>query len=230
MSENSTLRIHATLRPHAEEQPKQPIKIEPAKAQRTKRRRVKPRMTRTDRLLRNSAMACAMLLGVLALGNVDQPWAKKASDTVEKALTMRIDLDESIGALEFVKNVMPESALVFMNLSGKAALEKPVDGPVAHAWSSLQPWVMFNCGENTPVKAIGDGTVTAVSPLSDGKFGVLVDHGDGVESLYAQLTKVDVASGDSVERGQAIGTGSDVVYFEYRQNGESMDPAAEMGL
>ena len=230
MSDNSTLRIHATLRPHAEEQPKQPIKIEPTRAQRPRRRRVKPRMTRTDRLLRNSALACAMLLGVLALGNVDQPWAKKASDTVERALTMRIDLDESIGALEFVRNVMPESALVFMNLSGKTALEKPVDGPVAHAWSNLQPWVMFNCGEYTSVKAIGSGTVTAVSPLSDGKYGVLVDHGDGVESLYAQLTKVDVASGDSVERGQAIGTGSDVVYFEYRQNGESMDPAAEMGL
>ena len=93
MSENSTLRIHATLRPHVEEQPRQPIRIEPAKAQRSKRRRVRPQMTRTDRLLRNSALACAMLLGVLALGNVDQPWAKKASDTVERALTMRIDLD-----------------------------------------------------------------------------------------------------------------------------------------
>ena len=125
---------------------------------------------------------------------------------------------------------MPESALVFMNLSGRTALEKPVDGPVAHAWSSLQPWVMFNCGENTPVKAISSGTVTAVSPLSDGKYGVLVDHGDGVESLYAQLTRVDVASGDSIERGQALGVGGDGLYFEYRHNGESVDPSAEMGL
>ena len=230
MSENSTLRIHAALRPHVEELPRQPIRIEPARAQRPKRHRVKPRMTRTDRLLRNSALACAMLLGVLALGNVDQPWAKKASDTVERALTMRIDLDESIGALEFVRNVMPESALVFMNLSGKAALEKPVDGPVAHAWSNLQPWVMFNCGENAPIRAIGGGTVTAVSPLSDGKYGVLVDHGDSVESLYAHLTKVDVASGDAVERGQTLGTGGDGIYFEYRRGGESVDPAPEMGL
>ena len=43
-------------------------------------------------------------------------------------------------------------------------------------------------------------------------------------------TEVDVASGDSVERGQTLGTGGDGVYFEYRQNGESVDPAAEMGL
>ena len=230
MSENSTLRIHATINPHAEEAPRQPIRIEPASAHSARRHRIRPRMTRTDRLMRNSALACAMLLGVLALGNVDQPWAKKASDTVEKALTMRIDLDESIGALEFVKNVMPESALVFMNLSGKTTLEKPVDGPMAHAWSNLQPWVMFNCGENTSVKAISGGTVTAVSPLSDGKYGVLVDHGDGVESLYAQLTEVNVSSGDCVEGGQVLGAGGDGVYFEYRKGGESVDPSTEMGL
>lgn len=230
MSENSTLRIHATLRPHAKDVSRQPIRIEPAKTQRIKRHRIKPQMTRTDRLLRNSALACAMLLGVLALGNVDQPWARKASDTVENALTMRIDLDESIGALEFVRNVMPESALVFMNLSGRTALDRPVDGPVAHAWSNLQPWVMFNCGTNTSVRAISEGTVTAVSPLSEGKYGVLVDHGDGVESVYAQLAEVNVSSGDAVERGQSIGTGSDALYFEYRRNGESLDPSAEMDL
>lgn len=230
MSENSTLRIHATLRPHAEEQPKQPIKIEPIRAQRPRRRRVKPRMTRTDRLLRNSALACAMLLGVLALGNVDQPWAKKASDTVERALTMRIDLDESIGALEFVKNIMPESALVFMDLSGQTTLEKPVEGGVAHAWSSLQPWVMFNGSDGAEVRAAAPGTVTAISPLSDGRYGVLIDHGEGVESLYAQLSEVSVSSGDGVSRGQTLGVGSDRLYFEYRKNGESVDPAPEMGL
>ena len=230
MSENSTLRIHATLRPHVEEVPRQPIKIEPAKAQRSKHHRVKPRMTHTDRLLRNSALACAMLLGVLALGNVDQPWAKKASDTVEKALTMRIDLDESIGALEFVRNVMPESALVFMNLSERTALEKPIDGPVAHAWSSLQPWVMFNCGENTPVKAISSGTVTAVSPLSDGRYGLLVDHGEGLESLYANLGEVTVASGDAVARGQQMGACDAGLYFELRQGGEAVDPTERLGL
>lgn len=229
MSENSTLRIHATIRPD-EGAPKQPIRIEQAEAPAHRPRRARARLTRTDRLLRNSAYACALLLGVLALGNVDQPWAKKASDTVERALTMRIDLDESIGALEFVKNIMPESALVFMNLSGQAALDVPVDGPVAHAWSSLQPWMMFNCAEDAEVRAANAGTVTAITPLSGGKYGVLVDHGEGVESLYAQLTAVDVAAGDAISRGQCLGRGGDGVYFEYRVNGESVDPALEMGL
>lgn len=229
MQENSTLRIHARIQPH-EAEARQPIKIEQAAEQKRRPRRAGAKLTRTDRLLRNSAYACALLLGVLALGNVNQPWAKKASDTVERALTMRIDLDDSIGALEFVRNIMPESALVFMNLSGQSALEKPVEGPLAHAWSNLQPWVMFNCAENTEIRAAAPGTVTAITPLSDGKYGVLLDHGEGVESLYAQLTAVEVAVGDSVSRGQALGKGGDGLYFEYRKNGESVDPSPEMGL
>jgi len=226
MSENSTLRIHAQLRPQAEDV-KQPIRIEKAEA--PKRRRAKAKLTRTDRRLRNSAYACALLLGVLALGNVNQPWAKKASDTVEQALTMHIDLDENIGALQFVRSLMPESALVFMNLSGQTALERPAEGPVSHAWSNLQPWMMFDCIAGTPVCAVGPGTVTAITPLSGDRYGVLVDHGEGAESLYAQLTEVDVAAGDSVSRGQTIGKGEGV-YFEYRVGGESVDPAGEMGL
>lgn len=228
MSENRTLRIHAQIKPHTEE-PRPPIRIERTEATGSRPRRTRAKLTRTDRLLRNSAYACALLLGVLALGNVNQPWAKKASDTVERALTMRIDLDESIGALEFVRNIMPESALVFMNLSGQTPLERPAEGPVSHAWTNLQPWLMFDCIAGTPVYAVAPGTVTAVSPLSDGRYGVLVDHGEGVESLYAQLTDVEVAAGDGVSRGQALGKG-DGVYFEYRKNGESVDPTAEMGL
>ena len=229
MSENSTLRIHAQIRPGAEET-KQPIRIEPAARPAPRHRHRRSKLTRTDRLLRNSAYACALLLGVLALGNVDQPWAKKASDTVEKALTMRIDLDESIGALQFVRDIMPESALVFMNLSGKAALDRPVDGTVAHPWSNLQPWLMFECTENAEVRAVATGTVTAITPLSEGRYGILVDHGEGVESLYAQLTDAAVAVGDAVTRGQTLGTGGGSVYFEYRKGGESVDPAPEMGL
>ena len=189
----------------------------------------KPRPSRTDRLLRNSAIACAVLLGVLALGNIRQPWAEKASEGIEKALSMRIDLDDSIGELTFVRQLMPESALVFLNVSGGAALTPPVDGAISHPWSNLQPWMMFDCIAGTPVCAVGPGTVTAITPLSGDRYGVLVDHGEGAESLYAQLTEVDVAAGDSVSRGQTIGKGEGV-YFEYRVGGESVDPAGEMGL
>lgn len=174
-------------------------------------------------------MACAVLLGVLALGNIRQPWAEKASEGIERALTMRINLDDSLGELTFVRELMPESALVFLNVSGGAAMARPAEGTVAHAWSSLQPWTLFE-GEDAPVRAVGAGTVTAVSQLSGGGYGLLIDHGEGLESVYANLGEVSVASGDAVERGDALGVTGDGLYFELRSGGESVDPAERLGL
>ena len=238
MSESSTLQIHAQLRPIEAEKPEEEETrrkagrgfgkgFAPRKAKRRGLGRP-TRLTRGERLLRNSAIACAALLGVLALGNVDAPWAVKARDGVRQALTMRIDLDDSLGELTFVRNLMPESALVFLNVTGGSAMALPVDGTVSHPWSALQPWTLFS-GEGA-VRAAGAGTVTAISPLSDGLFGVLVDHGEGLESVYANLGEVSVRVGDAVNRGDALGTFAGGLYFELRQGGESIDPAERLGL
>ena len=186
-------------------------------------------MSRGDKLLRNSAIACALLLGILALGNLRLPWAQRAAQGIERALSMHINLDDSIGELTFVRQIMPESALVFLNVSGSSELARPSEGPVAHSWSALQPWLVFENG-NLPVYAVGAGTVTAVSTLSGGNQGVLVDHGEGLESLYANLSQVNVQSGDRVSRGQQLGAGDSGLYFELRQGGEAVDPTERLGL
>ena len=224
MSENSTLHIHTRFRPDAAED------VPPTPRRKKRRpRKPKPPMTRGDKLLRNSAIACALLLGILALGNLRAPWAQKAAESIERAMTMRINLDDSIGELTFVRQIMPESALVFLNVSGNAALARPCDGAVTHPWSTLQPWLAFEEGRR-PICAADGGTVTAVSALSGGTQGVLVDHGEGRETLYANLSEVTVQSGDRVARGQQLGACDDGLYFELRQNGESMDPAEGLGL
>lgn len=53
---------------------------------------VRRKMTHGERLLRNSAIACALLFVILSLRNIDQPWAQVASGGVERALTASIDL------------------------------------------------------------------------------------------------------------------------------------------
>lgn len=238
MSENSTLRIHTQLPPDAPAMPavvrkrarkgrlcrERPAPVTEARADAPRRH-----SAFTDRLLRNSAVACALLLGVLALGNIRQPWAEKARAGIEQALTMRIDLDDSLGELTFVRSLMPESALVFLNVSGATAMSRPTDGEVTHPWSALQPWTMFDADRAT-VCAAAAGTVTAISPLSNGRFGVLIDHGEGVETLYAALEDVSVAGGDAVSRGDALGVCEGGLYFEVREGGESVDPAERLGL
>ncbi len=195
-----------------------------------RRIRIKTRLSFQERLLRNSCLACAVLLGVLALGNLNHPLAKKASDTIEQALTMEIDLDQSLGQLSFVQKLMPESALVFFNLSGESELQTPVEGKNTHVWTPNQPWLMFACTAGNPVHACKEGIVAAVSELSDGSFGILIDHGNGLESVSACLQSSEVQTGDHVARGTVIGTSSDQLYFELQQAGEAVDPTERLGL
>ena len=190
----------------------------------------RPKLSAGDRMLRNTAVACALLLGVLALGNIRQPWAMRASETVQRALTMHIDLDSSIGRLSFVRDWMPESALVFFNLDGGAELAAPVSGELKHAYSDDQPWLLFACPEDSPVCAAADGVVTAVSELSGGSTGVLIDPGEGMETVYAYLSSASVQPGDAVSRGQALGQSAAQLYFELRQSEAAVDPTERMGL
>ena len=225
---NPGLRIHASIRPDADA----PAAPRPRPRRRFRFARRK-RLSLGDRLLRDTAIACAALLGVLTLQNVDQPWSRLALNGVQSALTMRINLDESLGRLSFVRELVPESALVFFDLSA-AQTFAPVEGTVAHPYSKDQPWIGYTCAPGAAVRALEPGTVAAVTQLSGGEWGVLVDHGGGVESVYAYMGAASVRAGDAVTAGQVIGEASaneDIsFYFELRENGAPIDPAARLSL
>ena len=55
-------------------------------------------------------------------------------------------------------------------------------------------------------------------------------YGEGLESVYANLSEANVAAGDAVNRGDALGAAANGLYFELRQGGESIDPAERLGL
>ena len=206
-----------------------PERVQP-NVEKVRRVRIHARSSFQERLLRNTFIACAILLGVLALNNVRQPWAERVSSQVQQALTMTIDLDQSIGQLSFVRSLMPESALVFFDLAKETEMCTPVTGTPTHVYSDAEPYLMFRAAESTPVRAAANGTISAISTLSDGTRGILVDHGDGLESVTCGLNDVEIKNGDAVQRGDALGTASTDVYFELRQQNTPVDPSARMGL
>ncbi|MBN1458039.1 MAG: M23 family metallopeptidase [Armatimonadetes bacterium] len=93
---------------------------------------------------------------------------------------------------------------------------RPVEGRISTAFG-LQRYVNGNfsyrhrgidiaCPEGTPVKATASGVVS----LADESFvlhgkTVIVDHGQGVSSLYIHLSGIAVSPGECVEQGQVLG-------------------------
>jgi len=182
-------------------------------------------LTPGEKLLRNSAIACMALLAFLALGRVDEPWADEMTGGIEEAFTTQIDLDESLWSLAFMGDLLPESVQAFFGMDGEAIVW-PADGEILHPWTEEESWTAIACGSGGEVRAALDGTVTAVAALSGGGYGVLIDHGQGVETVYVQLDTSAFDPGDAVKRGQVIGSASEegVLYFELRQGSESVDP------
>lgn len=57
-----------------------------------------------------------------------------------------------------------------------------------------------------PVRAVADGVVTLAHPdMFFTGITVMIDHGLGLQSTYAHLSRLDVAEGAAVKRGQTIG-------------------------
>lgn len=229
MAENSRLRIHAQITPESALAAEKKVRWKSIPHPGNRPERVRKKLSPGDRLLRNSAIACALLLAILALGNIDRPWARRGAQAVQKALTMHIDLDDSLGRLNFVRDWMPDSALVFLNLSGKTEMQPPSAGSVTHAYQETQPWLLFESAGGDVLAPL-DGVVTAVCTLGNGSVGLLIDHGSGLESVCAHLTETAVASGDKVSRGDRLGAAAGQLYYELRENQQPIDPSARMGL
>ncbi len=59
--------------------------------------------------------------------------------------------------------------------------------------------------EGTPVKAVADGKVIDAGDFFFSGNMIYLDHGQGVITLYAHLSKIDVNPGDTVKQGEIIG-------------------------
>ena len=206
-------------------------KREPAAA-RGKTPRLRVRRTTGEKLLRNTAIACVLLLSVMAVSRIDQPWANRAVETVSNAVNMTLHLDDTLGKLNFVKRLMPDAALVFWNMGTKDALARPVSGVLTHAYDPAQPWLLYQVNEEQPVYAAASGTIAAVTENEQGEWTMLIDHEAGEQTVYAYLNKVIVKTGQTVERGTQIGVTAQEtagrMYFELRQNGTPVDPTARI--
>lgn len=70
---------------------------------------------------------------------------------------------------------------------------------------SPHPGLDLQARTGTPVAAAGPGEVVLAEELYYSGNTVILDHGNGLFTLYAHLSKIDVQEGQSVEEGHVIG-------------------------
>ena len=97
------------------------------------------------------------------------------------------------------------------------------------------------CAEGTPILAAANGTVTVANGLDSwgGSYGyyIQIDHGGGLETLYAHCSSICVTTDQQVQAGQVIGyvghtgraTGSHL-HLEVHVNGSRTDAMRYFGM
>jgi murein DD-endopeptidase MepM/ murein hydrolase activator NlpD len=100
----------------------------------------------------------------------------------------------------------------------------------------LQQWrqhngVDYGAPSGTPVRCVGDGTVSFAGWQNGYGNVVQVQHVNDRMTVYAHLSRIDVRKGEHVEQGERLGavgatgwaTGPHL-HFEFREHGQQRDP------
>jgi len=125
----------------------------------------------------------------------------------------------------------------------RGLLDWPAEGAVSAKFGTAvhprfktevpHPGLDIDAPEGQPFRTIFDGRVAYAAPLSGYGLTVVVDHGNGVVSIYAHAAVLLVEAGQDVARGQDMGrvgeSGSlrgPYLYFELREAGRPVDPSS----
>jgi septal ring factor EnvC (AmiA/AmiB activator) len=109
----------------------------------------------------------------------------------------------------------------------------PLEGNVIAGYGGASSGLLISGAAGAEVHAVADGRIAFANWLKGYGLIVIVDHGDGLMSLYANNDALLKNAGDSVRAGEAVSTvgssggqGRNALYFEIRQAGKAVDPRA----
>ena len=98
-------------------------------------------------------------------------------------------------------------------------------------YRKLHTGIDIAVGYGVPIHSSAAGTVIYAAWMGGYGNVIIVDHGDGLSTLYAHQSSLAVGNGTRVTRGQTVGyvgsTGFSTgphLHFEVRVNGNPVDP------
>jgi len=144
---------------------------------------------------------------------------------------------------EFVDSLQPEGSQPLIDVRKfRGLLDWPADGEVGAGFGTMvhprfktripHPGLDIEGDFNSPIRSVFDGRVVFAAWMRGYGLTAIVDHGNGVLSVYAHASVLLVEAGQAVTRGQSMGRVGDTgslrgpyLYFELRVDGKPTDPA-----
>jgi len=172
--------------------------------------------------------------------------ASDIGDIIEENKELQDEISALIRA-EANKNTISQGITNSQQNNTNAGYIKPVSGRVTSSYGyrihpilgyrKLHTGIDFAATSGTPIKATRAGTVIRASYNSTYGNNVIIDHGNGVTTLYAHMSALNTSYGSKVSQGQIIGyvgsTGMSTgphLHLEFRLNGNLVNPAPYLGL
>ena len=113
----------------------------------------------------------------------------------------------------------------------------PITSPFGYRTHPIFGTTIYHAGMDigvdygTPIHAADGGTVILAGWCGGYGNAVIIDHGNGLQTLYGHNTSVAVSEGQAVSQGEVIAYAGSTGYstgphchFEVRENGEAVDP------
>jgi len=179
-----------------------------------------------------------------------QQRARAAAATAEQQESVALDTarsrqEEAARALQAESDRIAQLALSVGDgpALGDGTFIRPVPGSITSGFgnrtdpvtgaSAFHSGLDFGASCGTPIKAAGTGVILSAG-FNGGGYGnmTLINHGDGLSTLYGHQSSIIVSVGQSVTQGQVIGyvgsTGKSTgchLHFEVRVSGTPVDPS-----
>jgi murein DD-endopeptidase MepM/ murein hydrolase activator NlpD len=127
-----------------------------------------------------------------------------------------------------VRVAAPDDATV-----GSGSFSWPASGNITQQFWGGHRAIDIGSWTGAPVKAADSGYVIVAGGGWNGGYGnhVIIDHGNGFTTLYAHMNSIFVRPGESVSRGQQIGTVGNTgnstgphLHFEIQYQGSTRNP------